>query len=192
MKHYVWILLLILMSCGTNGFKQDQWLERGMETIKPFRIQMQTALEASLLEGITQGLGVCRVTAPQIVENLSTDKLLVGRTSHRLRNPGNAPQPWLDDQLTRYETAVNPLPPQVMQLPGGNIGYVEPIYVKQICLTCHGENLRPELLERLASLYPEDNARGYSTGEFRGLFWAEFINGEYDERPEITILESIR
>ena len=43
-----------------------------------------------------------------------------------------------------------------------------------MCLACHGEHPAEAVRERLAALYPEDNASGYREGDLRGVFWAEF------------------
>ena len=43
----------------------------------------------------------------------------------------------------------------------------------QLCVTCHGESLAPDVQERLAERYPTDRATGYRVGDLRGVFWAE-------------------
>jgi hypothetical protein len=50
----------------------------------------------------------------------------------------------------------------------GRTGYVEPIYVKPVCLACHGGNVDPGVKAKLAELYPEDQATGFREGDFRG------------------------
>lgn len=61
--------------------------------------------------------------------------------------------------------------------PGGGVGYVEPIYVKTMCLECHGENVPEPIQERIREYYPDDRAVGFEEGDCRGLFWAEFAPG---------------
>jgi hypothetical protein len=63
-------------------------------------------------------------------------------------------------------------------LPGERSGYVEPIGVQPLCLTCHGESLAPDLASRIEELYPADRAVGYRVGDLRGVFWAEFPRAE--------------
>ena len=48
--------------------------------------------------------------------------------------------------------------------------YMRAIPVGELCLTCHGRELDPELTGKLKELYPEDQAVGFSTGEIRGAF----------------------
>jgi hypothetical protein len=97
----------------------------------------------------------------------------VGRTSHRLRNPANAPRPWMEPLLAAYRAAPERAP-RAVAIGAGRVGYVEPITVKPMCLACHGSELAPGVRARLAELYPEDRATGFAVGDFRGLFWAEF------------------
>ena len=56
-------------------------------------------------------------------------------------------------------------------MPGGRLGYLEPIYLQAMCLQCHGSDLGSGVRERLAELYPEDRATGFAEGDFRGMFW---------------------
>jgi hypothetical protein len=59
-------------------------------------------------------------------------------------------------------------------LPDSRLGYVEPILVQPLCLTCHGDPLAPDIAARIDELYPEDRAVGYEIGDLRGVFWIEF------------------
>ena len=58
-----------------------------------------------------------------------------------------------------------------MELEDGGHGYVEPITIRPACLKCHGETLAPGVAQKIDALYPDDTARGFSEGDFRGLFW---------------------
>jgi len=53
------------------------------------------------------------------------------------------------------------------------VGYVEPIFMQPLCVTCHGQTIAPELAAKLGELYPNDQATGYVAGDLRGVFWAE-------------------
>lgn len=175
MKPIAFILaFMLLLGCSSDEFKAKKWVERGQETTAPFKMQMQSALEASLLDGVITGIDVCRVTAPKIAMDLSSESVKIGRTSHRLRNPGNAPQAWQESILSNYASSSTALPPTAVQISASKVGYVEPIYTKPVCLICHGEQLRPEVSDLLARHYPGDEALGFKQDEFRGLIWVEF------------------
>lgn len=95
----------------------------------------------------------------------------MGRTSHRLRNPRNAPKPWMEPLLQAYVDDPDDREPHAVQIDDQTVGYVEPIHVKPPCLLCHGENIPGPIGERLDARYPDDRARGFSEGDFRGMFW---------------------
>ena len=152
-----------------------EWLERGAAAVAPLKRDLKAALEEALARGgPEQAIDVCRLRAPELAARASTPLVRVGRTSDRLRNPANAPADWMQPLLAAYQAAPQERAPRVVHLPGGRVGYAEAITIQPLCLACHGENLAPALRERLADRYPEDRAIGYRTGDFRGLFYAEF------------------
>ena len=48
--------------------------------------------------------------------------------------------------------------------------YLNAIPTAPVCLKCHGGELDPGLAGELDELYPDDRARGFSTGDLRGAF----------------------
>jgi hypothetical protein len=136
------------------------------------------ALAEGLEKGPATAIEVCQVLAPEIAADLGSAAVEIGRTSHKLRNRANAPREWVRPLLDRYERARGEPEPEIVRLEDGKIGYVEPIFVKPMCLTCHGGDLSPDVAARIDTLYPDDRARGFKEGDFRGLFWIEF------RRPE--------
>ena len=75
--------------------------------------------------------------------------------------------------LEVYENDPERREPGVVLIDKNTVGYVEPIFMQPLCVTCHGAELAPDLQARLEELYPEDQATGYSAGDLRGVFWAE-------------------
>jgi len=147
-------------------------MERAKNTLQPLKEQLVDALTGALEEGGPEGaIAICREKAPQIAAELSVDGIRMGRTSHRLRNPDNAPDPWVKPLLAAYlEEPENPQP-RAVRLDDSTIGYVEPIYAMSFCLSCHGPSIEPALQETIQSLYPEDQATGFRMHDVRGLFW---------------------
>ena len=117
---------------------------------------------------------VCSELAPGIAQSLSVDGVRMGRSSHRLRNPDNAPPDWLAPLIERYASGDDELLPRMIAIGEGRTGYAEPIVVQPICLTCHGSEIDEGIAQQLAALYPEDKATGFGAGDFRGVFWVEF------------------
>jgi hypothetical protein len=102
----------------------------------------------------------------------------VGRASQRLRNPANAAPAWVEPLLEAYARDPAQREARTVALENGRSGYVEPIIVQPLCLTCHGTELAPAVAERIAALYPNDRAVGYAVGDLRGVFWVEFPASE--------------
>ena len=103
----------------------------------------------------------------------TTPGVRVGRASHRLRNPANAPPAWVAPLLEAYVADPASRAPREVALPGGGSGYVEPIYVQPLCVTCHGKAIAPDVAARIDALYPEDQATGFDVDDLRGVWWVE-------------------
>ncbi len=146
-------------------------VERAQAVVGSFKQELQAALRDGLAEGPENAIQICQVQAPEIGERLSRGGIVVGRTSHRLRNPGNAPRPWMEPLLGDYATGREERSWRAVRLEGGSVGYVEPIYVQPLCLKCHGADLDEPVAGRIQALYPNDEATGFEPGDFRGLFW---------------------
>jgi RND family efflux transporter MFP subunit len=146
---------------------------RAAEAVAALRSELLAALTRALVEGPAAAIDACRVEAPRIAERIAARGVAVGRTSHRLRNPQNAPEPWILPLLDELRAAPpEPSTWRSVDLGERGTGYVEPIHLQPLCATCHGEAVEPALLERIRALYPSDEAVGFRVGELRGLFWA--------------------
>jgi hypothetical protein len=170
---------LVLVSCGGKGGPvSDADMLRAQAALAPFKSSLVSELTAAVVESPAHAIDVCRLRAPVIAESLSTAGVRVGRASNLLRNPGNAPQPWMAPLLADYEAHPDRLDPRAVRLDDKMFGYVEPITVKPLCLVCHGEEIVPAVQERLDALYPEDRATGYRVGDVRGIFWVTMPLGD--------------
>ena len=142
--------------------------------MQPFKGDLKTALQRGLAKGPAVAIDACRVQAPAIAASLSRNGVRIGRTSHRLRNPANAPPAWVAPLLESYLGAAGAGAPRAVAVAPGRGGYVEPIYVQTKCLLCHGPDVAASVAAQLQWLYPDDRATGFQAGDFRGLFWVEF------------------
>jgi hypothetical protein len=151
----------------------EERTRRAAEAIGRLKQELGGALQEALAESPEQAIDVCRVEAPRIRDRVTPAGIALGRTSRRLRNPDNAPEPWLVPLLEEFEAAEpQPGASRTVDLGARGTGYVEPIYLQPMCTTCHGEDVAPALLARIRERYPEDDAVGFRAGDFRGLFWA--------------------
>ena len=168
-----------LAACATHTQVSESDMARAAGALKPLKRELRSALIGALKEGgAERAIEVCQLRAPEIARLTSTGGAVLGRTSHRVRNPENAPEAWMSVFLEEYLANPDDDEPRAVRLASGDIGYVEPIRMKGICLQCHGDRIKPGVKARLQALYPEDQATGFEKGELRGMFWVKLSADE--------------
>ncbi|MCB0331443.1 MAG: DUF3365 domain-containing protein [Bdellovibrionales bacterium] len=138
-----------------------------------------SALQGALKEGgAAHAVSFCNVELPQIATEVRA-KLPEGvtfkRVSSKVRNPNNAPD--VEDRVALNhfeieERSNRPLPGYLLQrLEDGGFRYYSPLKIGETCLQCHGprESLPQAVRSVLEERYKNDEAHGYSAGDFRGL-----------------------
>jgi len=166
-------ILAFISACDRSKINESTWKEAGAEAVLPFKQGLKQALLKGMEGGPVQAISACRIEAPRIADSLSKGKLAMGRTSRKLRNPKNAPKPWMEPLLETYASDPESREPEVVLIDQNTVGYVEPIFVQPLCLACHGTELPPDLKAAIEKQYPSDEATGYAAGDLRGMFWAE-------------------
>ncbi|RIL05388.1 MAG: hypothetical protein DCC71_10670 [Proteobacteria bacterium] len=168
----------LVLAAPLAAAQEDPRIARGAAAVAPFQQQLMAALQEGLAQGPEAAIDACRVRAPELARAASSGGVRVGRTSHKLRNPANAPAPWMKPLLAGYLASPADRRPHAVDLPDGRVGYVQPILVQAPCLVCHGESIAEPLRAKLAALYPHDRATGFREGDFRGVFWAELARDD--------------
>lgn len=139
------------------------------------KVRLQGAMKAG---GPIAALTACNHDAPGITATAQAAGIKVGRTSHRLRNPANTVPKWAAEYVAKAaDKRLDKVPGRMtVNIEGGKKGYLEMIGTASMCLRCHGpsNDLDPKLKAKIATLYPNDTATGFSTGDVRGWFWAEY------------------
>ncbi|WP_373045856.1 DUF3365 domain-containing protein [Vulgatibacter sp.] len=142
--------------------------------------ELGSTLGARLAEAIGSGgpasaVEVCSTEAQVLTARIAAAHgVRLGRTSHKLRNPANAPRPWVKPWLARHAGGpAASAQPAVFDLGGDRIGVVRPIATQPLCTLCHGESIDPSVQEALRERYPADRATGFAVGELRGAFQVE-------------------
>jgi hypothetical protein len=166
--------MLTLIALAVVAQAGDDPAAHGASLLAPFKAELKSALMAGMEEGPATAIEVCSQDAPGIAAKLSVDGVLMGRSSHKLRNPDNAAPEWLAPIIDVYASREGELEPVVVKLDDGRHGYAEPIRVQPLCLTCHGKVVHADVADRIEALYPDDEATGFSEGDFRGVFWVSF------------------
>jgi len=121
--------------------------------------------------GPASAIAVCKEEAPRIAaQTAKSHGVRIGRTSDRLRNPGNLAPEWATPLLTD-----RPDQPRFAAGSDGSLGVVLPIRLAPNCLACHGgeSDIAPATRDALAAAFPDDHATGFAIGEVRGWFWVE-------------------
>lgn len=156
-------------------------VEEGKGLMKQFGGALKAELMAAVkAKGAPHAIAVCNVKAPEIAKKVSADSgWTVARSSHKLRNPKNAPDSYtaaaIDEFLKRQaagEKAADIAKAEIVEENGQKMfRLVKAIPTGELCLNCHGgENVKAPVVEALATLYPDDMARGFNVGEMRGVF----------------------
>lgn len=143
-----------------------------------------TDLKQELMAAIQEGgpanaISVCGRAAPGISTQLSERSgWAVGRTALRVRNPRNAPSLQERAVLLRFKEraqAGEDLAGMEHTTVAGEgdgryLHYMKAIPTAELCTTCHGSNVDPDLLRTIRTAYPQDAATGFEPGELRGAF----------------------
>jgi hypothetical protein len=167
--------LLLFAGCRSQEPAKEVPLaakEKAAAAVESFRDELVSTLMSALEDGGPENaIRICKVEAPRIAEDQAVDGMRMGRTSHRVRNPDNAPEPWMEPMIQAYLADPDLDEPKAVWLEDGRMGYAEPIRLMPFCLGCHGPKVEPALMEQIRELYPDDQATGFRVGDLRGLFW---------------------
>ena len=175
---------VLLASAGPEpsiAGQADQDLVTARQIVKRFAGELKGELKTAVdKKGFQYAIGVCKDAAPGIAAKLSAETgWRVGRTAIRLRNPANAPDAaelevlrgFLEraaagEALAKMEQAFE----DRAAAGGPAFRYMKAIPTGELCLTCHGSGIDPELAARIRASYPKDQATGFKLGELRGAF----------------------
>jgi hypothetical protein len=141
------------------------------------------ALKGELLKAMNSGgliaaAQYCSAEAMPLTENFaaSFDEISISRVSRRFRNPNNAPDALDIEALEKLEQNKD-LKELFLSPEGEAERYYMPLYTSGLCLSCHGSNIDSDLDEFLSSRYPNDRARGFAEGDFRGAVRIQYSPG---------------
>lgn len=157
-------------------------IESYKKTIVSFTKKLQGELQGAMKSGgPVNAISVCNLTAPQIAEEVSSaENMHLSRVSLKNRNSNNGVEAgsWQESVLQQFaeRKAAGEDPMQIdytsTQVVDGveTYVYMKAIPTPDLCLNCHGADLKPEVQTKLNELYPDDKAVGYEVGELRGAF----------------------
>jgi hypothetical protein len=153
----------------------DSYQQEARELAQEFVGLLKPQLKQALTEGgPARAIAICADVAPGIADALSTQSgWLVKRVSLKSRNASRAiPDTWERDVLETFDArqASGEGAAQISfgEITGKQYRYMQAQGVEPVCLTCHGKDLSPIVVETLRQYYPDDWATGYTLGEVRG------------------------
>ena len=152
---------------------------RGREISKITGKALKSELQAAIKSGGPQNaVQFCSTRAMEITDSVSVaQQVKVQRLAKKNRNPLNQMD---ENQSNLYKgyvlTFMNKERPYatVGWNEEGNPIYYYPITVESACLNCHGtpgQEVNPKVAEKIAALYPNDQAMNFKQGDPRGM-WA--------------------
>lgn len=159
----------------------EKTLEAARQTVQRFKDRLKGELAAAIkAEGAANAISLCQTIAPDIsTEHSDNSGFEVLRTSLKLRNPENAAGPWELEVLKSFqEKAAAGADPDKLEhfaevvTPEGDRlwRYMRGIQTGELCLSCHGTDIKPDVKAELVRYYPDDKATGFKLGELRGAF----------------------
>lgn len=178
MQTWIWFFLVLLLAPGTlfADADEDKMKLESAAIVQEFGKNLKDSLVSVITKGgVVGAIGFCRSASPELAQEHSKPGYEVGRTSHRLRNPANAPKEWMKPVLQEFSqsSSLEPKEAILTKVDEKKWGYAEPIYVTTLCLKCHGDAVKEDVKEAILARYPHDQAIGFKKGEFRGMFWVE-------------------
>jgi hypothetical protein len=166
-------------------FNQEDFERLGEHITREGQNAMLSQVAAAMQKGgVESALKYCHEAAYPLTDSIAlAHGVQVRRVAERHRNPKNAPNSELEKTIFAQfvsSSMASPMKPIVQEDKNeGVVHYFKPIYLGMpTCLKCHGtvgESLATSDAELIDKLYPEDKAKGFSEGEFRGLWHLTFV-----------------
>lgn len=174
-------LIFLLTACNQDTISYKEISKRtqtSKEMVKNFGGQLKGKLQAAMKSGdpITAML-VCNEQAPLIAKQLSkTSGWQISRTSLKAR--AIKPDAWEKAIMQsfkqrhadgdKFKSLFNQ---DIVEVKGKPVfRFMQAIETKSVCLVCHGENIAAPIADKIAELYPNDEATGFKLGDIRGAF----------------------
>lgn len=179
------IVLIGILSCqpkDEKAYRTDKELrELGLDISNTAFAQLSGHLMNAIeQEGVIGAIGYCNVNAYPIIDSVAQKhNVTIKRVSNQNRNPDNSPddiESKLIDGFTGEDNLMT-AGDTLLTLGDGSKLYARPILLQAPCLKCHGivgTDIAADHYEVIKEAYPNDQAVGYSPGDFRGMWVIRF------------------
>ncbi len=181
---------LLLMACGQpestlSPAQEAALLNSSQQLADRFQQDLLAALKSAIAAGGPVGaIDTCTTVAPAIAAQLSDESgATVRRTALRVRNPASKPDAFERETMSawiRGPVGSDGKPAERFQAYADEQGapqvrWMRAIPTGDLCVTCHGSAIAPDVEAAIAARYPDDRATGFAPGDLRGAFsisWA--------------------
>ncbi len=182
MNKITFLILILLPVLFLFQVDNDVEVKKAVDFSREISSKLNEKLRSILLQKINEGgylnaISACSDIAQDIIREYQKKyKIYIRRVSEKYRNKLNRP----DDFELRILKNLEEIHKQgkleeeyyeVVEENGEKyLRYFKPLIVQPMCLSCHGteEFLSGEIKEFLSERYPDDKAKGYKVGDFRG------------------------
>ena len=172
--------IIFLFSLTVNAASEQEMIAESQAAIKDFSSRLKNELQQGMKKGgPVSAIQICNTVAADISKTISQQYgWKLARTSLKVRNPNNAPDKWetkilksFQDRRSNGEDPKKMVFSQTIDVNNQQtFRYMQAIPTGGVCLACHGEQISPEVSQKLQQLYPQDQATGFKIGDIRGAF----------------------
>ncbi len=173
------ILLLVFVVSSSIAEDISVYEKNSIFVIKELSHKLKTTVKSVMQKsGAIEAIEYCNIAALDLTEEVAIDSALVlKRTSLKYRNNHNAPDNWELSVLKRFEKRksdgedINLITESaIIDSPEKIFRYMKAIPTGKPCLTCHGAEIKSNIVAKINELYPYDKAKNFKVGDIRGAF----------------------
>jgi hypothetical protein len=182
-KISVLILLgILIVSCNKKSKEETTVISEDVkETLQNYALETKGVLGNNLMnainkQGTEKAIEFCSTKAIVLTDSMGTAlNATIKRVSDKPRNPlnlANEDETAFINELKEKISNSEKLTSKISEFSGKTVGYF-PIETNAMCLQCHGStdlDIKPNVLKKIAQLYPKDQATGYKENQIRGIF----------------------
>jgi hypothetical protein len=186
---FIFASIFLMQACDStpkihplSQTEKDRYMRDGKNiTLVTFSALSSRLGKAIQEQGIQGAVSYCNVAALPLTDSLAAlNHVEIKRTSLQLRNPENAPTEAEKNMLLAFdaqEKAGTELQPVVQAISNEKASFFAPIRMMDVCQKCHGtigETMDEADYASIKTLYPDDKATGFKTGDLRGMWSITF------------------
>lgn len=172
--------LSLLLAAPASAQDPAALKAEGAALIKEYADTLTPMLKGAIdRDGPVGAIAVCHDAAPRVAAELGARSgWSIRRTSLKARNSGAVASPYertvMEDFQARLAGGADIATlarAEIVEEDGGKVfRLMKAIPTAELCVTCHGGALKPEVKAKLDELYPGDTATGFKPGDMRGAF----------------------